>query len=143
MASRAEEKELRRQKRLAHEQAAREQARRKRVLGYAAAGVLSAASIAAIVVAVGGGSKSSAGSGSPFGTHYAGLEQRRQAADVSTMGAPQSSTHIHPVLSVYVNGKKVPVPANIGIDPSRPFTEMAGLHTHDASGTIHDEGMAV
>jgi hypothetical protein len=145
MASRAEEKELRRQKRVAQEQAAKERARRKQLVGYATAGVLSAATIGAIVAVVtvgGSGSGSSAGSQSPFGTHYAGLEARRQAANASTMGAPESSIHIHPLLSVYVNGKKVPVPANVGIDPSKPPMEMAGLHTHDGSGTIHDEGMA-
>jgi hypothetical protein len=143
MASRAEEKELRRQKRFAQEQAAKGQARRK-LIGYATAGVLVAASIAAIVVVAVGGSSSgsSASSKSPFGTHYAGLDARRQAANVSTMGEPQSSIHIHPLVSVYVNGKKVPVPANIGIDPSKSAMQMAGLHTHDASGTIHDEGMA-
>ena len=31
------------------------------------------------------------------------------------------------------------MPANIGIDPARPPEMMAGLHTHDASGTIHNE----
>jgi hypothetical protein len=38
---------------------------------------------------------------------------------------------------VYVNGKRVPVPANIGIEPEA--TSLAPLHTHDASGVIHIE----
>jgi hypothetical protein len=38
-----------------------------------------------------------------------------------------------------VNGKEVDVPPNIGISPENPPSEMAGLHTHDSSGTIHNE----
>ncbi len=45
------------------------------------------------------------------------------------------SMHIHPVLEVYLEGQKVPIPANIGIDPSC----MKALHTHDDTGTIHIE----
>jgi hypothetical protein len=64
--------------------------------------------------------------------------------------------HIHPKLSLYVDGKPVPIPANIGIDsnlykthkldaygmkmpdmPSMPV--MYPTHTHDTSGTIHVE----
>lgn len=33
------------------------------------------------------------------------------------------------------------MPANIGIDPGRDPMEMAGLHTHDASGELHAEGV--
>src|SRR5207253_855121 len=45
--------------------------------------------------------------------------------------------HIHPQLSIIVEGQKVPVPANIGIEPSGQT--MAALHTHDDTGTIHVE----
>ncbi len=50
--------------------------------------------------------------------------------------------HIHPQLAVYVRGNQISLPANIGIDPSKPLTEMAGLHTHDSSGVIHVENAA-
>ena len=47
-----------------------------------------------------------------------------------------ASLHIHPELTIMVNGEKIPVPTNIGI-------ELAGceraLHTHDETGTIHVE----
>jgi hypothetical protein len=36
----------------------------------------------------------------------------------------------------------VTVPANIGIDPREDSGQMASLHTHDDSGTIHNEGQA-
>lgn len=44
--------------------------------------------------------------------------------------------HIHQHLDLYVDSRKVPVPARIGIDPAVGF---APLHTHDASGIIHVE----
>ncbi|MDQ2940387.1 MAG: hypothetical protein M3R23_07650 [Actinomycetota bacterium] len=144
MASRNEERERLREARLTRQQEDERGARRRLIAGYAVAGVLSVAVIAGVVavVAASGGGSSSANSGGAFGQHYDGLEARRTAANVTTMATPDSATHFHPQLAVYVNGKRVEVPANIGIPPSAPPTEMAGLHTHDATGTIHDEGMA-
>lgn len=77
-----------------------------------------------------------------FGPHYSGLQARRERAGVSTEGAPTASAHTHPHLSVWANGKQVHVPADIGIDPQRPPTDMASLHTHTPDGTIHNEGQA-
>lgn len=78
-----------------------------------------------------------------FGQHYEGLEQRRQQAGVSTMADPaDDGVHLHPKLAVFVDGERVLVPANIGIDPSKPSDQMAGLHTHTDDGTIHVEGAA-
>lgn len=48
--------------------------------------------------------------------------------------------HIHQHLDLYVDGRKVPVPAGIGIHPA---VEFAPLHTHDASGVIHVESPTV
>jgi hypothetical protein len=45
--------------------------------------------------------------------------------------------HIHDHLDVYVDGKHVTVPANIGISTSQGF--LAALHTHDTTGIIHVE----
>ena len=56
--------------------------------------------------------------------------------------------HIHPHLSVIIDGKSVAVPANIGIDSSLwnfhtldsyGMTGMAPLHTHKDDGVIHVE----
>jgi hypothetical protein len=143
MATRAAEKERRRQERIAREDTGREQARRKRLIGYASGGVLAAAAVAAIVIviAVGGDGGAKTSSAAPFGTHYSGLQARREAAGVPTMSEAQTvgAAHFHPFLKVYVSGKQISVPANIGIDPSKSPLDMAGLHTHDSSGTIHNE----
>src|SRR5260221_13250232 len=53
-----------------------------------------------------------------------------------------SPAHFPPPLAVYVNGRQVTVPANVGIVPDEPPMQMAGLLPHDTSGTIHDEGMS-
>ncbi|MHB8546225.1 MAG: hypothetical protein ACYDAJ_05615 [Nitrosotalea sp.] len=56
--------------------------------------------------------------------------------------------HIHPHLSLIIDGKPATIPANIGIDPhlwnvhtldSYGMTGMAPLHTHTADGVIHVE----
>jgi hypothetical protein len=141
--ARKEEKQRRRDERLAQEDEAKEQARRRRLIGFVAAGVLVAASLAAIVVviAVGGGGGSRASSEAAFGPHYDGLDERREAAGVPTMSEAQTvgAAHFHPQIKVSVNGKQIEVPVNIGISPENPPSEMAGLHTHDSSGIIHNE----
>lgn len=77
----------------------------------------------------------------PFGPHFEGLVQRRRAARVPTMmDTMNSRVHTHPRLKVSVNGRQIVVPPDIGIDPRADSMQMAGLHTHDASGTIHVEG---
>jgi len=103
-------------------------------------GVLAVVGVAALAGTPSGGGKLPQGSESPFGQHYAGLQQRREQARVSTMSSPTADIHIHPELSVWVNGKRIEVPANIGIDPRRPSGDMASLHTHTPDGVIHDEG---
>jgi hypothetical protein len=145
MSSRLAEKQRRRQAREAAEREAALRERRARRLRLAAAGALAVILIAGVVALVttsGGVSDEPlpAGSESTFGPHYAGLQQRRERAGVSTMASPTASIHIHPVLAVWVNDKPIAVPANIGIDPRRPPGDMASLHTHTADGVIHDEG---
>lgn len=84
------------------------------------------------------------GSGSPgFEPVYEDLEQRREAAGVSTMGDPADpDAHLHPKLSLYADGEPIQIPVNIGIDPTKSGEEMASLHTHETDGTIHMEGMS-
>jgi hypothetical protein len=151
MTSRLQEKERRREAREARERELAVGARR-RALRQA----LVAVGIGAVLVAVpfvvlgrsGGGDTnsrqaSSASAPGPLGQHYAGLVQRRRAAGVPTMMDTMSSrVHFHPRLKVYVDGRQVSIPANIGIDPTQDAMQMADLHTHDASGTIHVEGMS-
>lgn len=145
MATRNEEKQRLRELRLSKQEEAT-RTERRRLGAYAAAAVAVVALVAgALIVALGGGdggSSAATRASDPFGPHHSGLQDRMAAAKVPTMmDTMGSSSHFHPHLAVYVDGKQIEVPVNIGIDPSRPPMEMAGLHTHDAKGTIHDEGM--
>lgn len=45
--------------------------------------------------------------------------------------------HIHPMLSIVINGEQVVVPANIGITNGC----MHPLHTHDTTGKLHVESL--
>ncbi len=42
--------------------------------------------------------------------------------------------HIHVTLEIYVDGRKLTIPANIGIDPNKG---MRVIHTYDETGVIH------
>jgi len=77
--------------------------------------------------------------------------------------APQNEPiimHIHPTLNIIIEGSRVTVPQNIGIDSSlwkdhsidtygmkmpnmSSMPGMAPLHTHDTSGTIHVESTVI
>jgi hypothetical protein len=87
-------------------------------------------------------SSSSAGSGAgllttppPWPPQYNGLLNRVVGAHFP----PQSDVgyHVHAVLRIYVEGKQVEVPSQIGIDQQEGY--LAPLHTHDNSGIIHME----
>jgi hypothetical protein len=47
--------------------------------------------------------------------------------------------HIHPHLTIVINGQVQAIPAGIGIGPKG----FLPLHTHDASGTIHVESPGI
>jgi hypothetical protein len=149
-------KERRAEARAQREALEREQAAaaaRKRRLTWIGGGlaIVAVAVVIAVAGASGGGSKSpssSAGSGvtaglqataAPWAPEYNQLPTRLNA-----MNLPVQSDvifHIHAMLRVYVNGKQVPVPSQIGIDPQGQF--LAPLHTHDASGVMHLEANQV
>ncbi|HET7856184.1 MAG TPA: hypothetical protein VFL41_06975, partial [Gaiellaceae bacterium] len=69
------------------------------------------------------------------------LQQRLAALHLPALGREGTALHIHQHLDVFVFGKRVPVPAGIGIDPAERF--ISPLHTHDASGVIHVESPTV
>jgi hypothetical protein len=64
---------------------------------------------------------------------YAGKSSRELA--LTCLPQEQLAMHIHPVLTIMINGQKQEVSANIGILQ----TCIHFLHTHDTSGTIHVE----
>lgn len=61
----------------------------------------------------------------------------RVAAAGLDLGPMGMAEHYHPQLRIIINGKDVPVPANIGVDPATGA--MSALHTHEIDGTIHIE----
>jgi hypothetical protein len=70
-----------------------------------------------------------------------------QASEQGTMGT-KMVMHIHPQITVSVNGQPTIVPENVGIDDTLwkdhsldkyGMQGMSPLHTHDNSGTLHVE----
>nr|WP_024126391.1 MULTISPECIES: hypothetical protein [unclassified Streptomyces]AHE39010.1 Hypothetical protein pFRL3_233c [Streptomyces sp. FR1]AHE39508.1 Hypothetical protein pFRL4_275c [Streptomyces sp. F2] len=58
-------------------------------------------------------------------------------ADLHLPPNGDESYHIHAHLALYVGGKQVPVPANVGISMADQIE--SPMHTHDTSGVIHIE----
>lgn len=82
-----------------------------------------------------GGSAGLQATSAPWTPQYSALPTRLAALKLPEQS--DGAYHVHAALRVYVEGKQVPVPANIGIEPEA--TSLAPLHTHDASGVIHIE----
>lgn len=60
-----------------------------------------------------------------------------KAAGLKAEPMEGAAEHYHAHLDIYVNGKPVPVAADVGIDPaSQTLTD---LHTHDTTGVLHIE----
>jgi hypothetical protein len=160
MSSRKEQKEQLRAERIAKEEAARrDTSRRRRMqIGALAGGVAIIAVIVVVIAATsgGGGSSSSDSSSGPTfakGSVPASAEVGVQTTSppwqpdydhmsdrIDAMGLPgfnETTFHVHSWLHVYVDGKKVTVPANIGIDQATQT--ISPLHTHDTTGIIHEE----
>jgi hypothetical protein len=72
----------------------------------------------------------------PWNNGVGGLTDRLQSLDLSQLGAEGTVLHIHQHLDLYVQGKKVVLPALIGIYDNSYITE---VHVHDNSGVIHVE----
>ena len=65
------------------------------------------------------------------------LSQRLGPSRLDALTAEGTALHHHEHLDLYVNGRRVTVPALVGIDEQAGF--LTELHTHDASGTVHVE----
>jgi hypothetical protein len=119
-------------------------------------GVVVALAILGIVLGIvlaGGKSKTNASSGGttipwaqipglqsgppPWGNSSAVLSDRLSLLHLDALGAEGEVIHIHQHLDIYVNGKKVQVPALVGIDTNGQF--LTQLHTHDTTGILHVE----
>jgi hypothetical protein len=73
-----------------------------------------------------------------------------QASEQGTMGT-KMVMHIHPQITVSINGQPTIIPENVGIDNTLwkdhsldkyGMQGMSPLHTHDNSGTLHVESTA-
>jgi hypothetical protein len=62
-------------------------------------------------------------------------EDTRKLAFVCTAHGSTISFHIHPVLTIVVNGEQIVIPANVGVTPDC----MRTIHTHTGDGVIHIE----
>jgi hypothetical protein len=69
------------------------------------------------------------------------LQLRLRAIGLDPLTAEGQAVHIHQHLDLYVAGRKVTVPAQIGIASSGAF--LSDLHTHDATGIMHVESPTV
>lgn len=65
----------------------------------------------------------------------------RVAAAGLDLGIMGTAEHYHPQLRIIIDGADVPVPPNIGVDPTTGA--MSALHTHEGDGTIHIEAGTV
>ena len=122
---------------------------------YAVAGALVAAVIGAavvgIVVARGGGDSTTKTTGidynalpgirktqAPWPPEYRYLADRLAPLGLTTLGGHNNLTlHFHTHIDIFMNGKKVKVPALVGINPGAGY--LTELHTHDDRGVIHIE----
>jgi len=72
----------------------------------------------------------------PWDNGLAGLDDRLRPLNLPQLTNEGQVIHIHQHLDLWVNGKKVGVPALVGIQDN---TYITSLHTHDDSGLIHVE----
>ena len=116
--------ERRREGELRREEERRRAARMKRTTTFSIIGVvvLAVAGLVYLVVAQ---------SQTPANAAYPVVD------NISCQSTEQGGTHIHAHVTMYVNGTKTPIPANVGIAPDSSC--LYWLHTHDDSGVIHIE----
>ena len=73
----------------------------------------------------------------PWAANGNGLHVRLAAVGLPALPSQGTVIHIHQHLDLFANGRRVTVPAGIGIDPRGGF--FAPLHTHDSTGILHVE----
>ncbi len=73
----------------------------------------------------------------PWGPETTQLRARLAAIGLQGLSAEGQVQHTHQHLDLYVDGRRVAVPPDIGISRSAGF--LSPIHTHDATGIIHVE----
>ena len=74
---------------------------------------------------------------SPWPNNIAGLRARLKGLGLPALAQEGTALHIHQHLDLYVDGRRVTVPAGIGIDESQRF--ISPLRPVDEPGVIHVE----
>ncbi len=116
--------ERRREGELRREEERRRAARMKRITTFSIIGLVALAVAGLVYLVV-------AQSQTPANAAYPAVDS------ISCQSTEQGGTHIHAHVTMYVNGTKTPIPANVGIAPDNSC--LYWLHTHDDSGVIHIE----
>jgi hypothetical protein len=77
----------------------------------------------------------------PWPANTQDLRARLDALGLPALAREGTALHIHVHLDVFVAGRRVVVPAGIGIDPAGRF--ISPVHTHDPTGIIHVESPTI
>lgn len=121
--------------------------RRKRLtVGGSIAGAVVIVALVVIISTSGGKGTSGSGVSAGLQTTRApwapeGNELGTRVAGLGLPVASEGGYHVHADLRVYVNGKQVPVPAEIGVESGLRGQQLEPLHTHDTMGIIHIESI--
>lgn len=120
---------------------------RRWLIGGGGVALIAVIAIAVVVATRGGGGSSKPTavdfgqmvnlqtSAPPWNSDSGDLESHLSDVDLTAMSSEALAFHIHSHLDLYVNGKKVAVPASIGISQ----TFITAVHTHTPDGVIHVE----
>jgi hypothetical protein len=73
----------------------------------------------------------------PWGENETHLRERLAALGLPALAVEGKLVHTHEHLDLYLNGKHVAVPANVGIGSNPRY--YSPLHTHDRTGILHVE----
>ena len=74
----------------------------------------------------------------PWSPEYEFLADRLLPLDLTTLGGHEGLVlHFHTHLDIFVDGKRVAIPALVGINPGAGY--LTELHTHNATGVVHVE----
>ncbi len=77
----------------------------------------------------------------PWDAGMVGLKERLAEIGLPALLEEGTALHIHQHLDIFVNGKPVAIPADIGVNESSGF--ISPIHTHDDTAIIHVESPVV
>jgi len=75
----------------------------------------------------------------PWPVETDNLSKRLDQVGLPQPGVEQTDVHFHQNLLIYVNGQREAVPTGLG---TLPDGNLAEIHTHDSTGTVHVEAAA-